>query len=210
MKKIIFLGALSLVFLSGCEAVDGYALGGSYPATYTPAPPAHAPAYGYRRQHRYYYYPEAEFYFDIDRNMYFFLNSAGRWEFSVNLPLHLRPHLRHRYVEIEMDVDRPYLRHKIYRRKYGRHYFRDRPHDKRYRERHNRHDDREYTAPGRHGMGDRMRHKYKDRRERVEDRLEERREKRHQRFENRRNKKYDEDENGHGKKRGWKKRHDDE
>ncbi len=208
MKKIIFLGALSLVFLTGCEVVDGYALGGSYPATYTPAPPAHAPAHGRRRQHRYYYYPEAEFYFDIERNMYFFLNSAGRWEFSVYLPLHLRPHLRHRYVEIEMDIDRPYLRHRIYRRKYGRHYFRNNPHDKRYREPHNRHDKRHYSTPAPHGIGEKMRHKFKERKERVEDRRQHR-EKRHQRFENRINKKYDE-EYEKGKKHGRKKRHDDD
>ena len=92
---------------------DGYA--------HRPLPPAHAPAYGVRRLHRYYYYPNAEIYFDVGRNMYFYLNSAGAWTFSVNLPIHLRSHLHNGYVEVEMENDRPYLRHKYYKNKYKKH-----------------------------------------------------------------------------------------
>lgn len=119
MKKIVFLSLLSLTFITGCHPYgggiiidDGYA--------HRPIPPAHAPAYGHRL-HRYYYYPNAEIYFDVGRNMYFYLNSAGTWSFSVNLPIHLRSHLHNAYVEVEMEHDRPYLRHKYYKNKYKKH-----------------------------------------------------------------------------------------
>jgi hypothetical protein len=112
MKKIVFLSLLSLTFITGCHPYgggviinDGYA--------HRPLPPRHG-----HRLHRYYYYPNAEIYFDVGRNMYFYLNSAGAWTFSVNLPVHLRSHLRNAYVEVEMEYDRPYLRHKYYKNKY--------------------------------------------------------------------------------------------
>ena len=117
MKKIVLLSAFGLLFLTGCETIGGGVIvDTSY--GYTPAPPAHAPAYGRRMQRRYYYYPEAEFYFDIGRNMYFYLDSGSRWISSPRLPHRLRRHLSSSYVEIEMDDDRPYRRHKFYRNKY--------------------------------------------------------------------------------------------
>jgi len=120
MKRIVFLAVFSLLFLTGCHGLGGgVVVRGEYSQGYNTLP-AHAPAYG-RRNHRYYYYPNAEFYFDIDRNLYFYLDSRAQWAFSVTLPLRLRPYLRNNYIEIEMDDDRPYRRHKYYRNKYKKH-----------------------------------------------------------------------------------------
>ena len=145
MKKIVFLSVLSLILMTGCHTYgggiiidDGYA--------HRPLPPSHA-----HRLHRYYYYPNAEIYFDVGRNMYFYVNSAGAWTFSVNLPVHLRSHLHNAYVEVEMEQDRPYLRHKYYKNKYKKHkrYIRKYKNTPRYRDdrilrQGNRIDDRKY------------------------------------------------------------------
>ena len=121
MKQVVLLGLLSLFLFTGCRSYGGgIIVGGSYSYGHN-APPAHAPAYGHRQQHRYHYYPNAEFYFDVGRNMYFYLDSNARWTFSVNLPFRLRSHLHNNYVEIEMGDDRPYRRHKYYKNKYKKH-----------------------------------------------------------------------------------------
>lgn len=113
MKKIVFLSVLSLTLLTGCPIYGGGIIIDDGYSNSPYIPPAHG-----RPFHRYNYYPNAEIYFDIGRNTYFYLDSAGAWTFSVNLPLHLRSHLRNGYVEVEMEHDRPYLRHKYYRNKY--------------------------------------------------------------------------------------------
>lgn len=120
MKKIIFTSVLSFFVLTGCHNYGGGVIvSGGYSHGHN-VPPAHAPAHGHR-SHRYHYYPNAEFYFDIGRNMYFYLDSRAQWSFSVNLPVHLRHHLHNNYVEIEMDDDRPYRQHKHYKNKYKKH-----------------------------------------------------------------------------------------
>ncbi|MCK5386657.1 MAG: hypothetical protein KAJ39_05700 [Gammaproteobacteria bacterium] len=121
MKQVVLLGLLSLFLFTGCHTYGGGVIvSGSYSHGHN-APPAHAPAHGRRQQHRYHYYPNAEFYFDVGRNMYFYLDSRARWTFSVNLPFRLRSHLHNNYVEIEMGDDRPYRRHKYYKNKYKKH-----------------------------------------------------------------------------------------
>lgn len=120
MKQIVLLCVLSLFLVTGCHNFgSGVRLSGHYSHGHN-APPAHAPAHGHR-SHRYHYYPNAEFYFDIGRNIYFYLDSRAQWSFSVNLPVHLRHHLHNNYVEIEMDDDRPYRQHKHYKNKYKKH-----------------------------------------------------------------------------------------
>lgn len=117
MKKVVLLSLLSLFLFTGCHTYGGGVIAsGRYGYN---APPAHAPAR--HQQHSYHYYPNAEFYFDVGRNMYFYLDSNARWTFSVNLPFRLRSHLHNNYVEIEMDNDRPYSRHKYYKNKYKKH-----------------------------------------------------------------------------------------
>lgn len=114
MKKLVLLGVLSLILFTGCRVVGG----GVRVNVGHDLPPAHAPAHGRRGHHMYHYFPDAEFYFDVSRNMYFYLDSNAHWTFSVNLPHRLRTHLHSGYVEVEMESDRPYLKHKHHRLKY--------------------------------------------------------------------------------------------
>ena len=121
MKQVVLLSVLSLFLITGCYNYGGgVRVSGHYSHGHN-APPAHAPAHGRRHHHRYHYYPNAEFYFDIGRNMYFYLDSHAQWTFSVNLPIHLRHHLHNNYVEIEMDDDRPYRQHRHHKIKYKKH-----------------------------------------------------------------------------------------
>lgn len=119
MKQVVLLSLFSLLLFTGCLGGDVF-VKGSYSYGHN-APPAHAPAHGRRQQHRYHYYPNAEFYFDVGSNMYFYLDSNARWTFSVNLPFRLRSHLHNNYVEIEMGEDRPYRKHDYYKNKYKKH-----------------------------------------------------------------------------------------
>ena len=117
MKKIVLLSILSLLFFTGCRVVGG----GVRVNVGHDLPPGHAPAHGRRSHHMYHYYPDAEFYFDAGRNLYFYLDSHAQWTFSVNLPIRLRSQLHRGYVEIEMDDERPYIRHNDHRIKYKKH-----------------------------------------------------------------------------------------
>jgi hypothetical protein len=119
MMKKVFISLMPLVFsITGCHEFGGGVRG---PAPYHqggPLPPAHAPAHGRRAQYRYYYYPEARFYFDIGRNLYFYLDSRGTWAISATLPPYLRQYRHSHHVEIEMDIDKPYHRYKYHRKMY--------------------------------------------------------------------------------------------
>lgn len=125
MKKLAVLIPFSVMFLAGCHHWGGGIRieGGQPHRQVEQMPPAHAPAHGRRRQvyYRYYYYPEAEFYFDMGRGLYFYLDSAGRWSFSANLPRHLRTYRHSRHVEIKMESDRPYSKHREHQRKFKKH-----------------------------------------------------------------------------------------
>ncbi len=177
MKKIVLLSLFGLFSLTGCETVGG----GIYVDTTYDSTPYYPPAYGRRVLHRYYYYPEAEFYFDIGRNMYFYLDSGSHWRSSVRLPLRLRSHLSSSYVEIEMDDDRPYRRHKFYKKKYRGHRYklrhgmrqnllndgtREYKNERRYlNNKSNRHEYRENQYKDKHHKRDkkyRNKHRYKD------------------------------------------------
>jgi hypothetical protein len=117
MKKIIFMLATSLLVLTGCHQFGGgVRVGHDHHAG--KLPPAHAPAHGRRAQYRYHYYPDARFYFDVGRNVYFYLDSRGHWSVSASLPHHLRGYLHGHHVEIEMDIDKPYIKHKHHKSKY--------------------------------------------------------------------------------------------
>jgi len=150
MKQVVLLSVLSLFLFTGCHGVGGGVRvdAGSHYSHH--APPSHAPAHGRRDHYRYNYYPTAEFYFDTGRNMYFYLDSRGRWSFSVNLPLHLRSHLHDGYVEIEMEYDRPYLRHKDHKNKYKKHKYKNKK-----KKSHNKHDKHRDNDDDRHEEGER-------------------------------------------------------
>lgn len=118
MRRVILLSVFSLFLFTGCHPYGGGLIVDTSYSHNPYSPPVHAPAYGLRH-HNYYYYPDAEFYFDVGRNMYFYMDTRGAWTFSVNLPIHLRSHLHSGYVEFEMENDRPYLQHKDHKYKYN-------------------------------------------------------------------------------------------
>ena len=55
------------------------------PETTFAQPPKWAPAHGYRAKTRHIYFPEHNFYYDIQQRSYFYLNS-GRWTISIAIP----------------------------------------------------------------------------------------------------------------------------
>lgn len=79
-------------------------------------PPVHAPAHGYRAKHVYRYFPDSHIYFDVHRQVYFYL-SRDRWKMSVALPEDIRLHVCD-YVSIEMDSDKPYTQFIKHKKKY--------------------------------------------------------------------------------------------
>ncbi len=48
-------------------------------------PPDHAPAWGYRRKYNYFYYPQANVYYNIDTKRYFWID-GGDWRFGIEIP----------------------------------------------------------------------------------------------------------------------------
>jgi len=72
-------------------------------------PPPWAPAHGYRAKHHYYYYPSSYVYFDIDREVYFFLES-DEWKLAVTLPGYIKVDIDEQ-VTLYMDSEKPYEYH---------------------------------------------------------------------------------------------------
>lgn len=74
----------------------------------TNGPPPWAPAHGYRAQTRHIYFPDQNFYYDIQKSVYIYM-SADRWQISVNLPaLYAGVDLKiATKVELELDLDSP-------------------------------------------------------------------------------------------------------
>ena len=79
-------------------------------------PPPHAKAHGYRAKHTYHYYPNAQVYFDISKEVYFYMKGQS-WQVSASLPGGLHVRLGD-YVAIQMDSDKPYKRFKDHKKKY--------------------------------------------------------------------------------------------
>lgn len=83
-------------------------------------PPPWAPAHGWRAKHHYVYYPDAEVYYAPASNRWFWLDGNG-WQAGINLPRALRHFVRTGGIDIDLDVDRPYLRNRYVVRHYGGH-----------------------------------------------------------------------------------------
>jgi len=79
-------------------------------------PPPHAPAWGYRAKHQYWYYPDAFVYFDVNRNLYFYMEGSN-WTRAVALPPYYKARLGG-YVIIEMDSDTPYVQFDDHKKEY--------------------------------------------------------------------------------------------
>ena len=52
---------------------------------FSQGPPPWAPAKGYRAKTRHIYFPEHNFYYDIQQRSYFYLNN-GKWSISIGIP----------------------------------------------------------------------------------------------------------------------------
>lgn len=83
-------------------------------------PPPWAPAHGQRAKHHYVYYPSAEVYYAPATRMWFWLGGNG-WQAGVSLPVALQGYARTGGINIDLDVDRPYLRNDYVVRRYGGH-----------------------------------------------------------------------------------------
>jgi hypothetical protein len=125
MKKILILLVIPFLFftLITCGSSRGGIRSASVKGTVgTPGsqvkkgPPAHAPAHGYRAKFHYRYYPSFSVYFDINRNLYFYL-AGNDWRVASTLPAQINIKSS-RYVIIKMDTDKPYLDHKKHKQKY--------------------------------------------------------------------------------------------
>lgn len=73
-------------------------------------PPPWAPAHGFRAKTRYVYFPEYNFYFDLEKKVYIHFQ-AGRWSVSVELPSRLgNLNLRNASkFELDLDIDNPQI-----------------------------------------------------------------------------------------------------
>ena len=69
-----------------------------------------------RLEYHYKYFPSAQVYFDVSRNVYFFLD-GNQWRMSVSLPDRLRLKIGE-YVEISTDTDKPYEKFNVHKKKY--------------------------------------------------------------------------------------------
>jgi hypothetical protein len=70
------------------------------------APPAHAPAHGWRAKHQYRYYPGESCYYDPGRRLWFYIDYGG-WRVGASIPTDLKARLGD-YVTIGLDTDTPY------------------------------------------------------------------------------------------------------
>ncbi|MFH1090111.1 MAG: hypothetical protein V1742_00930 [Pseudomonadota bacterium] len=103
----LFLAASLMIFPTGCAwAGPGKGKG----------PPPQAPAHGYRAKQLYYYYPNANVYFEPVRKVYFFL-SGGAWQISATLPVHLKVNLAD-MINLELDTDKPCIYNSEHKAKY--------------------------------------------------------------------------------------------
>ncbi len=98
----------------------GLACAGLITPTAFADPPPWAPAHGWRAKHRYVYYPSAEVYYAPETRMWFWFGGDG-WQAGISLPVALHGYVRTGGVNIDLDVDRPYLRNDYVVQRYGGH-----------------------------------------------------------------------------------------
>lgn len=117
---LIGFGLLQLSFLPGCNVKRGGVEVGSPPPETGPppkgGPPPWAPAHGYRAKYRYRYYPSFYVYFDLGRQVYFYLE-GDRWRVSAQLPSAIRIESAD-YVTIELKTGKPYEYFAEHKKKY--------------------------------------------------------------------------------------------
>lgn len=82
------------------------------------APPAHAPAHGYRAKHSYMYYPEREIYYAPATSLWFWID-GGDWRFGASLPSGYQQFTTGG-ITIELEADKPYTEHRYVVEHYGK------------------------------------------------------------------------------------------
>ncbi len=101
MKKLIVVFGLGLI-LAGLSFTEGVA------QSKKNGPPDWAPAHGYRAKTRHIYFPDNNFYYDVQKGTYIYLN-GGNWQVSAKLPsifngVNLKVATQ---VELDIDTDSP-------------------------------------------------------------------------------------------------------
>jgi hypothetical protein len=106
-RKIIFFSLLisALLVLPEMDVMAQGKPGGG--------PPPWAPANGYRAKTRYVYFPDHNFYFDLNRGLYIFM-SGSSWTMASKLPpLYSKVNLKStRQVELDFYSDNPHRHNK--------------------------------------------------------------------------------------------------
>ncbi len=95
------------------------ALAIAVPVETAATPPPWAPAHGYREKTRQIYFPQQNFYYDLHRGVYIYMNGRN-WATSAMLPsayrginLRLAPQ-----VQLSIGSDRPYIHNRDHRVRY--------------------------------------------------------------------------------------------
>ncbi|AHM63279.1 hypothetical protein D770_25170 [Flammeovirgaceae bacterium 311] len=78
--KSVLPGIIAVLLFCFALPADGYAQGKG-----KNGPPPWAPAHGYRAKTRHIYFPQHNFYFDVQRGVYIYL-SGGNWLTALTLP----------------------------------------------------------------------------------------------------------------------------
>ncbi len=111
--RTMLIGALAVLVLAPSCSI------GVWPKPRTAGkhgPPPHAPAYGWRRKHVYRYYPSVHVYFDIERELYFYMD-GGSWQTGASLPADIHIDLGQAVV-LSLDTAEPYVQFGKHKSKY--------------------------------------------------------------------------------------------
>jgi hypothetical protein len=116
-KLAIVICFWGLLMLNACAVTGGGVHVGGPPEP-KGGPPPHAPAHGYHAKHAYHYYPNAFVYFDVNRQVYFYLEGSV-WKTALVLPDVYRVKIVDiEYVSVDLDDDKPYNYFEEHKKKY--------------------------------------------------------------------------------------------
>ena len=104
MTKTTLIGIAIMLTIAFALPLDTLGQGKGKPK----GPPPWAPAHGYRAKTRHVYFPDQNFYYDVQKSVYIYL-SGDKWQVGVKLPsfyaeIDLKVAAK---VELELDMDSP-------------------------------------------------------------------------------------------------------
>lgn len=102
--KITLIGLVVFLTVTFALPLDTLGQGKGKPK----GPPPWAPAHGYRTKTRHVYFPDHDFYFDVQKSLYIYF-SGDKWQVGIKLPslyagIDLKGAVK---VELELDTDSP-------------------------------------------------------------------------------------------------------